>query len=35
MDALSLSFEIRVELANDDPGVRRLCSVQPDEMQAI
>ena len=35
MDALGLSFEIRVELANDNPGMRRLCSVQPDEMQAI
>jgi hypothetical protein len=35
MNALGLSFEIRVEPANDDPGMRRLCSVQSDEMQAI
>jgi len=35
MDALGLSLEIRVELANNDPGMPRLRSVQADEMQTI
>ena len=35
MNALGLSIEVRVELANDDPGMRRLLPVKADEMQAI
>jgi hypothetical protein len=35
MNALGLGVEVRVELANDDPGVGRLLPVKADEMQTI
>src|ERR1039458_7680914 len=35
MNPLGLSVEVRVELANDDPGMCRLVQVKPDEMQTI